>query len=199
MQLDLESLRHQYQSLSDEALLEIDRSDLVPDARTCYEAEVKRRKLLSAVSNETELSPTATAEITKPDWAGDAAEVFTELAPAGYNAAERAQNARDALNAAGIPCYLEYAELPEEPENDPPSSYEWRVLVPGNLHLQAMSILDRDIFNQEFEDEWRTHLGMLCDSEVRELIPENCFCGLFDRIERINRVYAEELARRGLV
>jgi hypothetical protein len=44
----------------------------------------------------------------------------------------------------------------------------------------------------------RTKLSLLSDAEVRELSPEECFCGLFDRVERINRVYGEELARRGL-
>jgi hypothetical protein len=28
--------------------------------------------------------------------------------------------------------------------------------------------------------------------------PEAAFCGLFDRVERVNRVYDEEIARRGL-
>ena len=39
---------------------------------------------------------------------------------------------------------------------------------------------------------------MLSDEEVLEMKPEVAFCGLFDRVERVNRAYDEELARRRL-
>ena len=38
-------------------------------------------------------------------------------------------------------------------------------MVPGNLNQRATSILERDIFNPEFEAEWKTHLEMLSDEE----------------------------------
>ena len=63
--------------------------------------------------------------------------------------------------------------------------------MPGNLNLLAASVLDRDIFNEDFEAEWRTHLETLSDAEVLNLSPEAVFCGLFDRIERVNRVYTD--------
>jgi hypothetical protein len=59
-----------------------------------------------------------------------------------------------------------------------------------------MSILDRDFFNQEFEEERKTHLEMLSDDELREMKPDVAFCGLFDRVERVTRAYDEEIARR---
>jgi hypothetical protein len=76
--------------------------------------------------------------------------------------------------------------------------YRWRVLVPGKLVHRATSVLDRDIFNAEFEAGWRTHLEILSDEELRVMDPEYAFCGLYDRLERINRAYDEEAERRHL-
>jgi ABC-type Fe3+-hydroxamate transport system substrate-binding protein len=70
--------------------------------------------------------------------------------------------------------------------------------VPGNLNLRATSVLERDIFNQEFEGTWQAHLETLSDAELRQMNPEVVFCGLFDKVERVNRVYEDELARRKL-
>ena len=71
-------------------------------------------------------------------------------------------------------------------------------MVPGNLNLRAASVLERDIYNQEFEANWKAHLEELSDEEVLSLTPQTVFCGLFDRIERVTKVYDEEIARRGL-
>ena len=35
-------------------------------------------------------------------------------------------------------------------------------------------------------------------ADLRAMNPEVVFCGLFDRVERVIRVYDEEIARRGL-
>jgi hypothetical protein len=64
--------------------------------------------------------------------------------------------------------------------------------------LWATSVLERDIFNPEFEEDWRTHLEALSDQEIRVLNPKAAFCGLFDRIERVTKAYNQELARRGI-
>jgi hypothetical protein len=45
MQLDPEYLRQYYASLSDEALLAVDRADLVETAQMIFDLEVDRRKL----------------------------------------------------------------------------------------------------------------------------------------------------------
>jgi hypothetical protein len=107
-------------------------------------------------------------------------------------------NAREALRSAGIPCYAELGEITEEKNVAPPPTHQWQLLVPGNLNLQATSILDRDIFNEEFEAEWRTHLQALPDNELLAMSPETVFCGLFDRIERAIRAYEAEIDRREL-
>src|SRR5215470_4982636 len=45
MRINVDDIRRQYAELSDEALLEVDRNDLVEVARTCYDEEVTRRNL----------------------------------------------------------------------------------------------------------------------------------------------------------
>jgi hypothetical protein len=64
--------------------------------------------------------------------------------------------------------------------------------------MLATNILDRDIFNDEFEALWRTHLEMLTDQELSEAAPREIFCGLFDKIQRVVTAYSGELSRRGL-
>ena len=45
MQIDLESLRRHYSSLSDEELLALNRDDLIEMAQKCWDKEVGRRGL----------------------------------------------------------------------------------------------------------------------------------------------------------
>jgi hypothetical protein len=52
------------------------------------------------------------------------------------------------------------------------------------------------MFNQEFEEIWRTHLKILSDRDFAAMTPKTAFCGLFDKIERVTRVYEEERRRR---
>jgi hypothetical protein len=58
--------------------------------------------------------------------------------------------------------------------------------------------LERDIFNADFEAEWKTHLETLSDEELRAMTPQSAFCGLFDRVERVTKAYDEEIASRRL-
>jgi hypothetical protein len=193
MSIDPKYLREQYASLSDDALMAIDRAELVEAARRCYDEEVAHRRENAALDNE------SLSDGEKPDWLNDASEVFSRVDLRGTVIAPDIAAARDALEAEGIPCHLDLAELPqdEEPRNPPPT-HIWRVLVPGNFNLRAASVLDRDIFNAEFEENWRVNLEMLSDDEVLEMNPEVVFCGLFDRVERVTRAYEAEIARRKL-
>ena len=45
MKVSIEDIRRQYAELSDEGLLEIDRQDLMDQARQCYDEERARRQL----------------------------------------------------------------------------------------------------------------------------------------------------------
>ncbi len=100
------------------------------------------------------------------------------------------------MEAAGIPCYVELIEDPPEPSS--PATQRLRAMVPGNFNLQAASVLERDTFNNRFEAEWKTHLATLSDEELTAITPEAAFCGLFDRVERVKRAYAEEFAHRDI-
>jgi hypothetical protein len=130
----------------------------------------------------------------EPVWLEDAAEVYSVDSRFGSDFGVDAETACRVLEAAGIPCYLDFCEEPEE--GDLPATHRWRVLVPGNLNMRATSVLERDIFNDSFETVWKTHLEMLSDRELREAKPKEVFCGLFDRIERVVRTYNDELSRR---
>jgi len=213
MELDPEYLRHHYDSLSDEALLAVDRNELVEMAQKILDEEVGRRGLSrrrdpqrSPIVPERPDTPDLEAEFDgeppaagdEPSWLEDAAEVYSQTVNRGTAPAPDAVNARDVLQAAGIPCYLELCEITPEKSVSPEPTHYWRLLVPGELNLRATSVLERDIFNTEFEAQWKTHLEALTDEELRAMNPQVTFCGLFDRIERVSRAYDEEIARRSL-
>jgi hypothetical protein len=191
MQLDPEFLRQHYAAMSDEELQEVDRADLVEEARRIFDEEVASRKPASPRAARATVAPPE--EEVELDWLEDAAEAYSRYVVRGAAPAPEAVHARDVLEAAGIPCHL---ELYEEPEQDEQMQYRWRVLVPGKMTHRATSVIDRDIFNAEFEAQWRAHLEMLSDEELRVMEPQYAFCGLYDRLERINRAYDEELDRR---
>jgi hypothetical protein len=218
MQPDPDYLRQRYSSLSDDALLAIDRSDLIEMAQRYYDAEVKKRKLALPSSvrraNGSHAVPrrsdNRSGELVKaggkppdtgerPPWLDEAAEVRSVDAGPGTGAADTATSARDVLEAAGIPCYLELIEITEEEKKlYQLPTHRWRLMVPANLNLRAISTLQRDIDNQEFEAVWKAQLEALSDRELLATNPEIVFCGLFDRIERVTKAYEEEVARRRL-
>jgi hypothetical protein len=90
LQVDLDDFRRRYAELSDEALLELDRDELVDLARECYDAELARRCLHRD-------SPPATE-----------VEDHGELVEAArFSSSSEADLARALLESAAIPCYLE--------------------------------------------------------------------------------------------
>jgi hypothetical protein len=202
MQPDPEYLRQHYASLSDEALLEIDRGDLVETAQKLYDAEFARRDLASVPGELREDSdgeePEAyepTPQGDRPDWLDDASVVIAYNASRGNAEPPGAADAFDALRSAGIPCYLDLVKVPEELSPSQPK-YEWRVMVPVKFNFRATSVLNKDIFNADFEDSWKAHLETLSDKDLAQMTPRETFCGVFDLIERVTKVYNEELARR---
>lgn len=213
MQLDTEFLRQHYASLSDDALLAIDRTELVEAARNILDLEVNRRNLAlpedvddvqadrldgEADGDESPGDREMYTAGDEPEWLEDAAEVYAHAVHSETALAPDAVKARDALAAAGIPCFLELCEIPPEKSLQPYGTHRWRLMVPGDLNMHAASVLDREIFNPDFETEWKAHLENLSDEDLRAMEPKVVFCGLFDRIARVNRVYASEMARRGI-
>ena len=193
MKVDTDYLRRHYAELSDEALREIERGELVDAAQKCYDEEVARRRSEGAphaASAPLEVADDEDYNEAGPDWLEGAACVCTFTNAPGSDSQLDAAEARDAIEAAAIPCHIALEEIGERRS-------EYRVLVPSSRTLEAMSILDRDVFNARLEAEWTAHLAGLSDSELRALSPNLICAGLLDRAERLKRVYEDEVARRG--
>ena len=199
MQINLDDLREHYQSLTDDELIEIERSDLTEAAQRCYDEEVARRGLHNgeepAPQPELEEEPEPLDTDADPDWLQDAAIACSYTSVPGGTAATDADHARDVLQEAGIPCQISVTE--SDPNNvDGPRFPEFRVMVPGALNLKATSVLDKEIFNEGLETEWRSHFEALTDAQLRALTPDVICAGLADRVARLKRAYNDELARR---
>jgi len=206
MRLDPRELRQHYASLSDEELLEIDRADLVEMAQGIYDDEMRARKLsrrskpVRPIHERQPDAPIEESEVdgAEPDWLPEAAEVYAYTIREGRrDPPDSATAAGDALKAAGIPCYWDLIEDPPDPGWSE-ITHRCRLMVPGNLNLRATGILQCDVENVEFESWWKALLAAQSDEDLRAMKPEVALCGLYDRIERVNRVYDEEMARRGL-
>jgi hypothetical protein len=199
LKTDTVYLRRHYASLSDEALLDVDETDLVEDARQIYDTELAQRGLTRQETRDdddqdSEASPIDRAGDRKPDWLGDAAVAARYSASPGRNSTDDALEARDALEAAGIPCYLSTTWVDPPPVAEPRK--ELRLMVPGNLNFEAESVLDMEIFNREAEAMWKTHLQALSDEELSAVDLQLVFAGRRDWIERVTAAYREELAQR---
>ena len=95
MKVSIQDIRRQYAELSDEGLLEIDREDLMDQARQCYDEELQRRQLARPRSAPGR-PPAQPKEMT---------------VAASYPSSEEAKLARDLVAAAGIPAYLDAANV----------------------------------------------------------------------------------------
>lgn len=183
---DAAQLRQHYASLSDDALLEVDRSELTEMGRQCYDEELASRKLASEPDRDEE---------DAPEWLEEAACACSFASLPGNDSAPDLEQARIILESSGIPCYVKVEEA-DASIDGPRPRYNYELLVPGVLILPATSILDKQLFNPRQEDEWRNHLGELSDEDFQALNLEDLTAGLVDRLERLERVYHEELARR---
>ncbi len=130
MQVDLDDFRHRYAELSDEALLELDRDELVDLARDCYDAELARRGLRRSSS-----SPPATE-----------VQDHGELVEAAiFSSSSEADLARALLESAAIPCYLEN----EFAGKTLRVSDGFRLFVPATLVENAREILNSPVSDEE--------------------------------------------------
>lgn len=205
MKLNSEELRQHYESLSDDALFEIDRNDLVELAQRIYDEEVARRDFHATREVEPEDSDDDSPKVEAwkrsssiamdehPKWSKDAVCACTFWSKVSM-AQQDAIDGRNALVAAGIPCYVSMA--PSDEGEDPPTGFNFKLMVPGALNLHATSVLDRDFFNPRQEDDWRTHLASLSDEELHALDPAIFCAGFLDRASRLKKVFREEVARR---
>jgi PhnB protein len=125
VKLDIDGIRRQYAELSDEALLEIERADLVEAARQCYDDEVARRELKRAQVKQA--APIDEEELRLV---------------VDYNNPQDAHAMRDLLRKAGIRAYLPN-DFPEERMQ----SLDWvfrgvPLLVPASMLNAAREIID---------------------------------------------------------
>jgi hypothetical protein len=199
MAADISYLRKHYNSLSDEALLDVDRSELTEAAQQCYDDEIKERHLnappgFEAPDEEDSDDPSIIDETDGED-GGECVCSFP--APKGGGPPAGALDAQGALRDAGIPCSLETHEFDEEQVQQGPREELW-VVVPGKLTMLARSVLDKEIFNAEVEEIWKAYFETLTDDELREADTKRLFSGFVDRVERVTRAYKEEKSKRGI-
>jgi hypothetical protein len=152
----------------------------VEAARACYDHELAQREPLTVVRGA---PPHAAEEETGP---AEAACVCAFAVVPEKNSSADAEN-------AGIPYYVELH--PVEPDPTPPPESEYRVIVPSTLNLRAASVLNQEIFNEQAEADWQTHVENLPDDELFDK-KEILLGGILDRVARISKVYDEEVARR---
>jgi PhnB protein len=168
MKVTAEDFRHQYADLSDEALLDVDRGELVELARKCYDEELARRKLKAAAA-----APPATRA---PEPHVDPEEfVVAET----YASHEEARMGRELLRSAGITAHLDAGGL--------------TLLVPGSTRDDARAVLD-----SQLSDETLALAAVTCASWVRhgKGTVRHYLYGNVDLIEFVEQVFgAVELER----
>jgi hypothetical protein len=213
MRINQEDLRCHYESLSDEGLLEIDRSDLAPLAQGIYDQEIARRGLAHPRKQEQEeeayhrplpvFKPAknwdpageldaGTDDGPPPDWLEDAACPWSAYIHPDADYLGTGAEVQTALRDAGIPNRI--VVKPPEPEPTPRSLY--CVMVPGELGTRAYSVVERKVFNRQAEAEWRSQLHSFSDEQLRALNPDDFWGALLDKAERIKRAYLDEIAQR---
>ena len=212
MQVNPDDLRHYYDSLTDEALQQIDRATLTEVAQQCYDDELAQRKISSRGAEGPVGSHAAVTRLDqddggveidgefdsdagpKPAWLDDAACACSFASVPGDTSAA---DAREVLLAAGIPCHVAEQRI-DKARYEPALRNEYSVMVPGALNLKAISVLDKEIFNPKLEADWKVHLETLSDEDLRAMNSETICAGLLDRMNRLKRAYDEEIARRKL-
>ena len=217
MRIDPEDLRCHYESLSDEALLEIDGSDLTPVALGIYHEEIARRGLRQSPKPEQEQDeevyrrPSPVFKTGKdwdfasqlgadtddgppPAWLEDAACPWSAYIYPSVDYIGTGVEVQAALREAGIPNRIVVKPPEPEPPSKPRSVY--CVMVPGHLGARACSVVERTVFNRMAETEWRSQLQAYSDEELHALNPEDFWGALLDRAERLKRAYRDEIARR---
>ncbi len=193
MALDLDQLRRHYAELTDESLLEINPHELLEAARQCLEHELQQRGLRSgnrAQASTEDEEFVFTQDEGEPQWLEDG---MTAMSMTEGRGGASVLDARDVLRRASVSCFIVVRD-PEQAGG--PSTYD--LLVPPGQHLLALSVLDRDFFNPQAEEDWKAHFSVLSDDELMELDADLLVAGMRDRIERLVRAYEDELLKRGL-
>jgi len=133
VEISLEDFRRHFEILSDEALMETRREDLVETARVCFDEEVSRRGLKPQVSTVEGEEPQAPEPVNPDDQL---------VSIATYGVADEANFARGLLESASIPLHLanEHVAL---------GGFQLRLMVPAAYEEQALEILETQISDEE--------------------------------------------------
>lgn len=141
MQIDPEDFKRHYALLSDDALLEINRDELVDAARPYYDAELTERKLAPPDAEESASSPDTSDD--PGDDAPGQAESSLQLV-ATFLSLEEANFARGLLQSADIPCSF---------ENEQAAAWsgigDLRLMVPASAYDRACEILETEISEED--------------------------------------------------
>jgi hypothetical protein len=195
--MDLENLRRQYASMTDEALLEINSGELVDAAYEVLKQELRSRGLQPAEREDHQASesefdlPEGSSDV--PDWLEEAVTVYSEMI--GRNDQARMREAVAILVGSGIGCYT---KVSEDTDGAGARRSSCDLLVPFNQQLQAVSILDKKLFNAQHEADWKGHFQTMTDDELLALDEDALVAGLRDRADRLIRAWEDELLKRGL-
>jgi len=193
MEADLSEVRRQYASLTDTALREIDRAELIEGAQKCLDDEFARRGLAKHAE------PAAAARsIPKGDWRDRPGCVCIFESFPERDSAPRAEDARKVLEAAGIPSYVDARKV------DPNGGYprpdrEYLVMVPLAMSPRARGVLHMQIYNEQEDAGWRAHFEDLSDGELRSIDVDGLVEGFLDYAKRLRGAYEDELARRNRI
>ena len=130
MPIDPADLRRHYASLTDEALLEIERDELVDAAQHIYDDELAERGIVLEAPADSAPADAAPQE----DW----------VLAASYLTAEEANLAHSMLEGADIPC-----RLAANNTSAWTGTGEIRLLVPEKMLIEAETILGAPISDEE--------------------------------------------------
>ncbi len=152
MDVTAADFRQHFEILSDEALLETNRDDLVEVARQCYDEEIARRGL-----NAAEEPAETPAEIAGPP-VGDGPKM---VQIATFLSGEELNLARGLLDEASIPYHVvnPLAAL---------GGIELRLMVPADLEEQSLEILAYEVSEEELAAQAEA-AGMMEQSSEEEL------------------------------
>jgi hypothetical protein len=131
MDVTTEDFRRFYESLSNEALLEVDAGELVPVAKACLAEEVAKRGLHAGAGEAAEAvaATEADAAVEEP------AEELVSIAE--YDYPDEADLAKGLLEGAGIPATVDH-----EPGI-------WKLMVPTGMSEQALQMLVSPMTDEE--------------------------------------------------
>jgi hypothetical protein len=138
MKVDAEDFRRVYESMNDDALLEVKRDELVEIAQQCYDVEVARRGLAGEETAEPDAGGSETA---------GPGEEMVELAT--FTDVDDARMALALLKAAEIPCYLDNGDPSMASWMGSPGFGQFRLSVPPDALEQAREVLDTQISDEE--------------------------------------------------